>query len=80
MRKWRWRSVAISAGATLTINRAASEYSNSGQELPDTALAEHIRNAELHIVQGGRHGYLVEYQWEGSRVVLQFLARYALVL
>jgi 3-oxoadipate enol-lactonase len=41
-------------------------------------LAEHIRNAELHIVQGGRHGYLVEYQNQASRVVLDFLARHPL--
>src|SRR6266540_4744036 len=32
------RSAAISAGAIATITPAASDYSNPGQELPDTAL------------------------------------------
>jgi 3-oxoadipate enol-lactonase len=39
-------------------------------------LAERIPAAELHIVQGGRHGYFLEYQDEASRVVLDFLARH----
>ena len=38
-------------------------------------LAERIPGAELYIVEGGRHGYLVEFREEASRVVLEFLAR-----
>jgi hypothetical protein len=38
MVNWPWRSDAISEGATLTISTAASDYSNPGQELPDSPV------------------------------------------
>jgi hypothetical protein len=37
-------------------------------------LAERIPGAELCIVEGGRHGYFVEFREEASRVVNDFLA------
>jgi 3-oxoadipate enol-lactonase len=37
-------------------------------------LAERIPNAELYIIEGGRHGYFVEFRDEASRVVNEFLA------
>ena len=39
-------------------------------------LAKRIQGAELHIVQGGRHGYHNEFREEATRVVLDFLARH----
>ena len=41
-------------------------------------LQERILNAELYIVNGGRHIYFVEYQAESSAAVLEFLARHPL--
>ena len=41
-------------------------------------LAERIPNAELSIVEGGRHGYFIEFREEASRVVKEFLARHPL--
>ena len=41
-------------------------------------LAERIPHAELYIVNGGRHGYFVEFREEASRVVNEFLARHPL--
>lgn len=41
-------------------------------------LAERIPGAELYIVEGGRHGYFVEFREEASRVVNEFLARHPL--
>jgi pimeloyl-ACP methyl ester carboxylesterase len=41
-------------------------------------LAERIPGAELYLVAGGRHGYLVEYREEASRIVNEFLARHPL--
>jgi 3-oxoadipate enol-lactonase len=41
-------------------------------------LANRIPNAELYIVEGGRHAYFVEFHKEASRVVNEFLARHPL--
>ncbi len=41
-------------------------------------LAARIPGAELHLVEGGRHAYFVEYRPAASQVVLAFLARNAL--
>lgn len=41
-------------------------------------LAARIPGAELHIVQGGRHLYFVEFRAEASRVVNEFLARHSM--
>ena len=41
-------------------------------------LAERIPGAELRIIEGGRHGYFVEFREEAGRVVLDFLARHPL--
>lgn len=41
-------------------------------------LAGRIPGAELHLVEGGRHGYFIEFREEASRVVLDFLARHPL--
>ena len=38
-------------------------------------IAELIPDAELAIVQGGAHGFMVENFWEFNRLVLEFLAR-----
>jgi pimeloyl-ACP methyl ester carboxylesterase len=40
-------------------------------------LKERIPRAELHIVQGGRHGYVFEFREEASRVVMSFLNRHS---
>ena len=41
-------------------------------------LVSRIPNAELYIVEGGRHGYFLEFREEASRVVNEFLARHPL--
>jgi pimeloyl-ACP methyl ester carboxylesterase len=41
-------------------------------------LAERIPGAQLYIVEGGRHAYLVEFREEASRVVKEFLAHWPL--
>jgi pimeloyl-ACP methyl ester carboxylesterase len=41
-------------------------------------LAGRIPGAEIHIVEGGRHGYFIEFREEASRVVIDFLARHPL--
>jgi pimeloyl-ACP methyl ester carboxylesterase len=39
-------------------------------------LAGHIPGAELHMVEGGRHGYFIEFREEASAIVLDFLGRH----
>ncbi|HZR39610.1 MAG TPA: alpha/beta fold hydrolase [Ktedonobacteraceae bacterium] len=39
-------------------------------------LAERIPHAELYIVEGGRHGYFIEFHEEADRVINDFLARH----
>lgn len=41
-------------------------------------LAERIPNTELYIVEGGRHGYMIEFCEEANHVVKEFLARHPL--
>jgi pimeloyl-ACP methyl ester carboxylesterase len=41
-------------------------------------LASRIPGAELHMVEGGRHGYFIEFREEASTTVLDFLARHPL--
>ena len=41
-------------------------------------LHEQIPNAELYMVNGGRHLYFIEFQEESSRAVLDFLDRHKL--
>lgn len=41
-------------------------------------LAERIPGAELSLIEGGRHAYLVEFREEASRIVNEFLARHPL--
>ena len=39
-------------------------------------LAGRIPGAEMHMLEGGRHGYFIEFREEASAVVLDFLARH----
>ena len=41
-------------------------------------LADRIAGAQLHLVDGGRHGFIDEYRDEMARVVLDFLADHPL--
>jgi pimeloyl-ACP methyl ester carboxylesterase len=41
-------------------------------------LAERIRNAELCIIPGARHGFYVDFRDQASRAVLDFLSRHPL--
>lgn len=41
-------------------------------------LAKGIPHAELYIVEGGRHGYFIEFREEAGRVVNEFLGRHPL--
>src|SRR6266540_2611465 len=65
------RSAAISAGATATITPAASDYSNPGQELPDTPLVDcdHATHcgpprSTVHVAVVGVHASGVERSLE----------------
>lgn len=42
-------------------------------------LASRIPDAELYIVQGGRHGFFIEFREEAGRVLKEFLAPHPLV-
>lgn len=65
-----------------TINTPTLVIHGSQDQLNPTAnaplLAERIPGAELSLVQGGRHGYHVEFREEVSRIVKEFLARHPL--
>jgi pimeloyl-ACP methyl ester carboxylesterase len=65
-----------------TISSPTLVIHGSEDQLTPTAnaylLAERITGAELHVVKSGRHGYLVEFREEASRVVNEFLARHSL--
>ena len=41
-------------------------------------LAERIPGAELRYIEGGRHGYFIEFREQASPAVLEFLARHPL--
>ncbi len=41
-------------------------------------LADRIPGAELRLIEGGRHGYFIEFREEASPAVLDFLARHPL--
>ena len=56
----------------------ASHYLPIGELLVHMLEAGRIPGAELPIIQGGRHGFLVEKRSEASRVVNAFLARHPL--
>ena len=56
-------------------------HGSDDQRLPTAnayLLAGRIPGAELSIIPGGRHGFLVEFREETSRVVNEFLARHPL--
>ena len=53
-------------GSEDQLNRTANAY----------LLRDRIPGAELHLVQGGRHAFFLEYREESSRVVLDFLRRH----
>ena len=56
-------------------------HGSDDQRLPTAnayLLAGRIPGAELSIIQGGRHGFMVEKRSEASRVVNEFLARHPL--
>ena len=65
-----------------TINAPTLIIHGDEDQLAPTAnaslLAERIPGAELSLIKGGRHGYLVEFREEISRVVNEFLARHPL--
>lgn len=41
-------------------------------------MAEHITHAQVHIIQGARHGYMHEFAQESCAVVIQFLQQHRL--
>ena len=69
-------------GILPTINAPTLIIHGDEDQLAPTAnaslLAERIPGAELSLIKGGRHGYLVECREEVNRVVNDFLARHPL--
>lgn len=70
-----WDLLPIIKAPTLVIH-GSDDRVNPTANAP--LLASRIPNAELYIVQGGRHGYFLEFREEASRVVNDFLARHPL--
>jgi pimeloyl-ACP methyl ester carboxylesterase len=70
-----WDLLPNISAATLVIHGSDDGLVSVGN---GNLLAERIPNAQLHVVQGGRHGFFLEYQQESSRVVLDFLLRHSL--
>ncbi|MFI5268180.1 MAG: alpha/beta fold hydrolase [Chloroflexota bacterium] len=68
-----WKELPLIHAPTLVIH-GSEDRVNPAANAP--LLAGRIPGAELHIVQGGRHGYFVEFRQEASRVVLEFLAKH----
>lgn len=58
----------VSSAWSVTINPTANA----------PLLASHIPGADLYLVNGGRHGYFLEFREEASAVVLDFLGRHPL--
>jgi pimeloyl-ACP methyl ester carboxylesterase len=70
-----WDLLPSISAATLVIHGSDDGMVSVGNA---HLLAGRIPGAELHIVQGARHGFFLEYQQESSRVVLDFLLRHSL--
>jgi pimeloyl-ACP methyl ester carboxylesterase len=76
-------SEAHDAWALLHTIRAATLLLHGSEDqvnLPANSrlLAQRIPGAELHILEGARHGYLWEFRGQANRLVLEFLARHTL--
>ncbi|QBD75432.1 alpha/beta fold hydrolase [Ktedonosporobacter rubrisoli] len=70
-----WESLPQITAPTLILHGSADMLNPTGNaSLP----AERILNAELSILEGARHGYLVEFRQEASNIVNAFLARHPL--
>lgn len=65
-----WALLPTITAPTLVIHGSEDRINPSANA---QLLAQRIPNAALHIVQGGRHAYLMEYRQEAGRVVLEFL-------
>jgi pimeloyl-ACP methyl ester carboxylesterase len=61
--------------ATLVVHGSDDALTPSGNA---RLLVEAIPGAELHLVAGGRHGFVDEYREQTARVVLDFLDRHPL--
>ena len=70
-----WARLPAIMAPTLVIHGSDDRINPAGNA---GLLAGRIPGAELHIVEGGRHGYFVEFREEASRVVLDFLRRHPL--
>jgi pimeloyl-ACP methyl ester carboxylesterase len=70
-----WDLLPYVSAATLVIHGSDDGLVSVGNA---NLLADRIPSAKLHVVQGGRHGFFLEYQEESSRVVLDFLRRHPL--
>jgi pimeloyl-ACP methyl ester carboxylesterase len=70
-----WAELPSVRAPVLVIHGTADEVNVTAN---GPLLAGRIPGASLHLVEGGRHGYFVEFQEEASRVVLEFLAKHPL--
>lgn len=68
-----WDLLPTISGPTLVIHGSDDRVNPTANAY---LLAERIPGAELYIVEGGRHGYDLEFREEASRVVLDFLGRH----
>jgi pimeloyl-ACP methyl ester carboxylesterase len=70
-----WGRLADIAAPTLVLHGAADRLNPTANAV---LMVEQITGAELHLVEGGRHGFYDEFRDETARVVLDFLARHPL--
>lgn len=70
-----WDQLAKIVAPTLIIHGSEDQVNLTANAY---LLAERIPNAELHVVNGGRHEFFVEFREEASTAVLEFLARHPL--
>lgn len=66
-----WDLLPTITAPTLVIH-GTNDWINPTANAP--LLADRIPGARLYMVEGGRHGYFVEFREEASAVVLEFLA------
>lgn len=70
-----WNALPAISAPTLVIHGADDRIAPPANA---HLLAERIPNAELHIIPGSRHRYLIEARAEASHVVKEFLSRHPL--
>jgi pimeloyl-ACP methyl ester carboxylesterase len=70
-----WDQLPTITAPTLVIHGGEDQVNPTANA---SLLAERIPGAKLHVLQGVRHLFFVEFREEAGRVVMEFLARHPL--